>query len=343
MTLGFITHAMPPKPPKASPSSRPREPVCPPLPAEIWINIFSYHNDLANVWTACRRVSSTLRACAEHAFAEHFLGDIHIYFQLEKHNLGGKSKRPEVPVTFDRLGKGDEKEIAWFRDKRTTLEVCECSGIRPRPLATPQKHCDRTMRRWEEHVNAYRPEMPNYLIAIQGYVNDTELPGLAIDIKKREIRFEWRKMLHLFYREHERFQIMNQVINDAYHTRPTKQAHTNPAQPARSKKPPPTTASTTSRSTIEAENRKHIRRTRLREHYINDEQKLWAIDSLKHFEQYGAAGGNAKALRLDPDIPGAGLGERWFGCVNMVQELYLDEWSCLHRIDTKMEHLKSGE
>jgi hypothetical protein len=323
---------------KLPPFSSVRAPLCPSLPAEIWINIFSYHTDLAHLWIVCRRVSSTLRACAEHAFAEYFLGDIHIYFQLEKHNLGGKSKRPEVPVTFDRLGKREEKETAWFRDKRTTPEICECSGIRPRPLATLKKHCDRTMRRWEEHVHAYRPEMPNYTINIQGCVNDTELPGLAIDIDKREVRFEWRKMLHLFYREHERFQ----TLKEAYQTHPTKQMRVSSAQLARSKKALPS-ESAISRSSMEAEVRKTIRRARLKEHYSNDEQKLWAIESLKHFEQYGAAGGNAKALRLDPDIAGAGLGERWFGCVNMVQELYLDEWSCLHRIDTKIEHLRSGQ
>jgi hypothetical protein len=69
---------------------------------------------------------------------------------------------------------------------------------------------------------------------------------------------------------------------------------------------------------------------------------LWAIDSLKHFEQYGAASGNARALKLDPDIPGAGLGEKWFGSISLVQELYLDEWSCMNRIDTKIDHLRNS-
>jgi hypothetical protein len=29
--------------------------------------------------------------------------------------------------------------------------------------------------------------------------------------------------------------------------------------------------------------------------------------------------------------------------VNLVQELYLDEWSSMHRIDTKVEHVKGEE
>jgi hypothetical protein len=94
--------------------------------------------------------------------------------------------------------------------------------------------------------------------------------------------------------------------------------------------------------TAEAEIRKQVRRERLKKYYHNNEHMLWAIDSLKHFEQYGAASGNARALKLDPDIPGAGLGEKWFGSISLVQELYLDEWSCMNRIDTKIDHLRNS-
>jgi hypothetical protein len=95
--------------------------ACPSLPAEVCITIFRYHTDLAHLWLACRRVSPTLRACVEYAFSEYFLKDIHIDFQLEKYNLGGKSKRPEVSTAFARRGLGKEKEIAWYKDDRPDL------------------------------------------------------------------------------------------------------------------------------------------------------------------------------------------------------------------------------
>jgi len=98
-----------------------RETCCPSLPAEVWINVFRYHTDLAHLWNVVRRVSPTLRACVEHAFGEHFLKEIHIDFQLEKYNLGGKSKRPEVSTRLARRGKGKDKTVAWFKDERPDI------------------------------------------------------------------------------------------------------------------------------------------------------------------------------------------------------------------------------
>jgi hypothetical protein len=312
--------------------SRPRPPIplCPSLPPEVWINVFSYHTDLAHLWLVCRRVSSTLRACADYAFAEYFLHDVQIAFQLEKYNLGGKSKRPELPVTFDRLGKSKVKEYAWFIDKRPKSKVCEGTGKKA------QDEYQKTMQRWEENVRLCRPEMPNYTISIRGSVNDTALLGLEINTEAREIRFEWMKTLQLFYREHARAQ----TLKDVWQTKTAKQIRANNARLAKGEQLMPSDYPQPWAS-AEAEIRKEVRRARLKEVYSDDERMLWAIDSLKYFEQYGAASGNAKALKLDFDLPGAGLGEKWFGNVNLVQELYLDEWSCMHRIDTKIDHLRT--
>ncbi|KAF2027097.1 hypothetical protein EK21DRAFT_72796 [Setomelanomma holmii] len=307
-----------------------RLPFCPSLPPEVWINVFRYHTDLAHLWCTCRLVSSTIRGCVEYAFAEYFLQDIQIDFQLEKYNLGGKSKRPEVPAIFDRLGKRSEKETAWFRDARPEYPTGKGFGQKAR------QHYEKTLVRWKENVEAYKPEMPNYTITIGGIVNDTALPGLKINIEEREIRFEWRKMLQLFYREHE----LAGVLKNEWQAKTAKQIRANNARLAKREKLMPTDYPQPW-SIAEAEIRKQVRRARLKESYRDDEKMLWAIDSLKHFEQYGAASGHSKALKLDPDLPGAGLGEKWFGCINLVQELYLDEWSCMHRIDTKIEHLKT--
>ncbi|KAH7359838.1 hypothetical protein BKA66DRAFT_472152 [Pyrenochaeta sp. MPI-SDFR-AT-0127] len=309
---------------------RVREPVCSSLPPEVWIHILSYHTDLAHLWVDCRRVSSTLRACAEYTFGEYFLKDVHIDFQLEKYNLGGKSKRPEVPVTFARLGKREEKEVAWYGDKRAKETLGHGRGKRE------QERYDMVMYRWEENLRGWKPEMPNYTIRIGDLVNDTALPGLDIIVAEREIRFEWKKMLHLFFREHERLL----DLKKDWRTRTAKIIRANNKRLAKGEKlmaadfPPPW-------SVAGLEIRKHIRRARLKEQYIEDEEMIWAIDSLRHFEQYGAATGITRAFKLDADLPGAGLGEKWFGSTNLVQELYLDEWSCLHRIDTKIEHMQS--
>jgi hypothetical protein len=311
-------------------SSDPRPP-CPQTP-EVWVHIFSQHSDPAHLWTACRCISSTLRACAEYAFAEYFLSDVHIDFQLEKYNLGGNSKRPEVSVAFNRLGKLTDKELVWFKEKQST------STGRIGKSKQAQLEYDKTMCRWEENVNGWKPEMPNYTISIGRLVNDTALPNLKIDTEEREVWFEWRKMLQLFFREHQRVHTLKNV----WQKQTTKQIQANRARLAKGEKLVPADYPQ-SWSTAEAAIHKQVRRARLKESYRDNEQMLWAIDSLKHFEEYGAAGGNARALKLDPDIPGAGLGEKWFGCVNLVQELYLDEWSCMHRIDTKIEHIRKNE
>lgn len=101
-----------------------------------------------------------------------------------------------------------------------------------------------------------------------------------------------------------------------------------------------------------------MRRKRLKGWYEGDEEMLWAIESLACFEQGGGSGhadGERAAsavstrgshhhqisrdFRLNPDLPGARLGEKWFGSVYLVQELYLDEWSCMHRIDMKEDQI----
>jgi hypothetical protein len=156
-------------------------------------------------------------------------------------------------------------------------------------------------------VRESAPSMPHYTIAIDGLVNDTALPGLKLDVAARQVRVEWKPMLTLFYREHA-------------------------ALLARKAK-----ADAASWPQIEPEARRQIRRARLKEAYAGHAQLLWAIDSLRYFDS--SAG--SRDVKLNPDVPGAGLGEKWFGGLNVVQEMYLDEWSCMHRIDMKAEHLRS--
>ncbi|KAF1976480.1 hypothetical protein BU23DRAFT_627973 [Bimuria novae-zelandiae CBS 107.79] len=288
---------------------------CPSLPPEIWIRILTYNTDLNHLWTVCRNVSTHFRAYTEQVFAESVIRNTHIDFHLEKYNQGGKSKRPEVPTSFARFALGiklengeREKTLVCFQDHRRKSDI---AGGR-------KKDYDRIMERWESNVNEWKPQMPNYTIRVDNIVNDTELPGLDINIAMRQIQFDWRhaESEDIMKKNKERLTKGERLAADDYPT---------------------------SRAAAEEETRKQIRRKRLREYYAGDERMLWAVGSLEHFEKHSALHSSSKAFKLNPDLPGTGIGEKYFGSVNLVQELYLDEWSCMHRIDTKVEHLKDEE
>ncbi|KAF2451047.1 hypothetical protein P171DRAFT_151455 [Karstenula rhodostoma CBS 690.94] len=312
-----------------------RSPQCPSLPPELWIRILTYNNDLTHLWTVCRNVSSHFRAYTEQVFADSVLRNMNIDFHLEKYNLGGKSKRPEVPTSFARfvpgikLENGDrEKTLVCFRDQRKKSEIA--SGMK--------KEYNRIMERWESNVKEWKPEMPNYTIQIGSNVNDTELSDLSIDIATRQIEFNWRHTLTLFFRE----QALLRFLRARWEAESEKTMERNKKRLANREHltaddyPMP-------RALAEVEMRKQIRRKRLREHYITNEHMVWAIGSLERFENHSSSYGSSRAFKVNPELPGTGVGEKFFGSVNLVQELYLDEWSCMHRIDTKMEHIQGEE
>lgn len=308
---------------------------CPSLPPELWIRILTYNTDLTHLWTVCRHVSSHFRAYTEQVFADVVLRDTNIDFHLEKYNLGGKSKRPEVPTWFARfvhgikLENGDrEKTLVRFQDHRKKSDIA----------GGKKKEYDRIMERWESNVKDWKPEMPNYTIRVGNMVNDTELPDLSIDIASRQVHFNWRQALTLFFREQallrflrSRWETESEVIMGKNKERLAKGEHLTADD-----YPMP-------RAAAEVEMRKQIRRKRLREYYVSNDRVVWAIGSLERFENHSSSYGSSKAFKLNPDLPGSGVGEKYFGSVNLVQELYLDEWSCMHRIDTKIEHMKGEE
>lgn len=304
------------------------ETLCPPLPPEIWIHIFSYHTDLAHLWNTVRRVSPTLRACAERAFGENFLRDVRIEFLLERHNLGGKrgSREPAVSVELARLGKGLEEGTAWFRGHMITT-----------PWLRDKSH-DMIMQRWHENVKRCKPELPNYTICIGDMVNDTLIPKLTIDIDQCEVQFNWRGMLQLFFREQAKLEA---VKVEWQKDRGPDVRTTATQRVAKRAKYTPTEA-LSSWQTHELEARKEVRRARLKAHYRDNAEMVWAIDSLKYFEKTDSSNWSSESPKMLPYLPGAGLGERWFGSTNLVQELYLDECSSMNRIDTQIRLVKKG-
>jgi hypothetical protein len=274
-------------------------------------------------------VSSTFGAYTEQVFAEYVLRDTHIAFTLEKYNLGGKSRRPEVAVEFARFSA--DKRVAFFRVRKGDGEgvlMGGKGGERQRKwrqrLGIPEKS---VMERWEERVKGSRPEMPNYTIRIGDMVNDTALPGLFFDAETKEVGVEWRGMFRGFFREQERFGVLK--------TRWMAQVAQNVLKMERGEKilvesmHPPW-------SVAESQIRRDVRRKRLRDYYDEQGNKemVWAVDSLECYEDLRRDDGGV--MRSLAEIPGAGLGERWFGSSYWVQALHMDESDCLHRIDCKI-------
>ena len=183
-----------------SPSGAPEEPLCPSLPPEIWINIFSHCHDLSHLWNTCRRVSPTLKACAERAFGAFHLKHVQVEFQLDKWNLGGKRgpHEPAITLEFERLGKGEEESVAWFSG--------HFRGHKAVKGAKNDKTEEVIMKRWLENVKNRKPELPNYTISVGSMVNDTHIPGLIVGSEGYNARLEWREMLELFFREQARLE-----------------------------------------------------------------------------------------------------------------------------------------
>jgi hypothetical protein len=305
-----------------TPSETPREPLCPSLPPEIWINIFSHCHDLSHLWNTCRRVSPTLKACAERAFGAFHLKHVQIEFQLDKWNLGGKRgpHEPAITLEFERLGKGEEESVAWFSG-----HFCGHKAVKG---VKKDKTEEVIMKRWLENVKNRKPELPNYTISVGSMVNDTHIPGLLVGSEGYKAQLEWRRMLKLFFREQARLEELKAAWQD-------RKSSDRDARKAKKSK----TASieiAPSWQDAEADIRRDIRRMRLKEYYHANAEMVWAIDSLRYFEKADSSKWSSTSPQMLPHLPGAGLGERWFGSTNIVQELYLDECSSMNRIDTQM-------
>jgi hypothetical protein len=66
------------------------------------------------------------------------------------------------------------------------------------PISTPKTQYSRTLR---DHTSVGRGDRPPYFITLDKYTHDTELAGLAIDCKAREISIDWRRTLSAFFME----------------------------------------------------------------------------------------------------------------------------------------------
>jgi hypothetical protein len=307
----------------------------PSLPPEIWIRILSYHSDLTHLWTTCRLVSPAFRDFTEQVFAEYHLRNTYVDFQLEKYNLGGKTKRPEIPTTFSHFSQDVVKRMAWFSDTRDIQDVVGAVvGANPSRKGKGKLNLEykSVMDRWEENVKNLKPELPYYTIRVSDMVNDTALPGLELDREGRRVSFNWRGMYRAFFKEEARLRERRKTWEAEVATKLEEQ------RIKRCKGEKISVDDVPKIWTIaKIVFKKQIRRARLKEFYDDNDEKSWVIDSLKHFDRNP----DGKALIPLAEIPGAALGERWSGSTYLLETMWIDEWSSLHRIDNKLEQVYS--
>lgn len=253
-------------------------------------------------------------------------------------------------------GNGDGYSTAWFTGHFRGHKVSDA------------RTSDAIMQRWRENVAGRRPELPGYTISVGDAVNDTHIPGLEIeDVEARDgegegegeeyrVRLDWRSMLDLFFREQVRLEYDNdddervaRTDDDEEEEGGRQQQH--PATTTTSSRTgtvsKPTPPHTTHDPLLLLTRRIFLRRARLTTHYAFNPEMLWAISCLQYFERpvpdsrnRGNAAAAATSPQMLPHLPGAGLGERWFGSTNVVQELYLDEWSSVNRIEMRVKSLE---
>lgn len=162
------------------------------------------------LWRSCRAASRLLRAAAEHVFVERHLRHARtgVSFALGEGVVVASGSGATVyglEVWLGFVGFEDEEcSRAVFRDGRA--EGGFAVGV-----------LEATRRRWREVVEeasvaedgsggdddavVLRPEAWSYWVEMRGLALDPELPGLRIDYERREVSFDWRRMLDGFFAE----------------------------------------------------------------------------------------------------------------------------------------------
>ncbi|KAJ4301401.1 hypothetical protein N0V90_003493 [Kalmusia sp. IMI 367209] len=180
----------------------------PSLPPELWAHVFGFV-DSYSLWTACRKVSRTLRFEAEREMARSRLPRLKIRWEDMSHS--GASI--QILKTSAFLGLSDDnmratyglwlghqygaKEIEGFDTPRRDLRKARydlnktishndldfegrCLGSFPRPYA--------------------RQEL---FISLNGFVNNCDIPALDVKQDWTEVSFDWKALLTDFYMEEQ--------------------------------------------------------------------------------------------------------------------------------------------
>lgn len=96
--------------------------------------------------------------------------------------FGGKVNLRSIEFGFDRLE--NDGEVAVFKNKDSAEEFMS-----------------EIMQRVWYCINGSTIERPEHLVCFRRAVNDTDIPGVAVDKEQREIRLDWRAMYSEFFAE----------------------------------------------------------------------------------------------------------------------------------------------
>jgi len=182
--------------------SPPRKQACArELPLELWLRIFDITPDSAHLWTQGRRVCKTWHMWIPKTFATKYLQDRRLLTIRYGVCTVWSHDYRQVPVmTFDRFDVDDTSRCIFTQD----LEYTEHEESLSQDTQMAFDMLWELIRiRHEFNPKAIRVSLEEtpHVISIEDNANDTELPALQLDTRRREISFEWKGMLDAFFRE----------------------------------------------------------------------------------------------------------------------------------------------
>jgi hypothetical protein len=188
----------------------------PSLPLELWLLIFSQHTDPKHLWITGRQVCSAWRSEIPKVIAQKYLENPQMT-QIHASCVSAKAKHLAClmgPLLV--FSHYESKTRAVFEPfPREWGRTVNCSQECRDQFTSATNEGSRSFGFFQlgrptgplsgetclEEAGGRRCDIPPYQIWIKWDKTDTELPGLAVDFEKREISFEWQRMIELFYRE----------------------------------------------------------------------------------------------------------------------------------------------
>lgn len=222
-----------------------RESRCPSLPLEVWERIIAQIN--ANyhprTWLNIRRVSHLLKAATEHVFAAEHLPQSRIEFKplvLREASLASNPEVIQIQLSYEGLSDDGDRAIFTSKESFHNLKDMRLSSHAHGANKTVY---DALIHRWHQLSRPYtqtRPSIedvcyPNHCFVLYRDINDTELPGVQIDLERVTVSFLWKPMLSLFYGEIEYEKWASKVMEQhaarmgqglRYHFMAVRRAHT---------------------------------------------------------------------------------------------------------------------
>ncbi|KAI9701403.1 MAG: hypothetical protein M1820_006494 [Bogoriella megaspora] len=162
------------------------------LPPEIWVMIFSFHDNLPHLWL-CRHVSTEFRAHIELVFRSRYLPQVAIGFYHQcSHPLDcDGDQMATLRMHFKAVSDDDQR--AFFKPSSLVKE-------KDFKISTPRDF----LLNAAQNIGFYNlrsvKRLPR-IVAFGTYVSDTSLPRLEFDPSANEASFNWRGMFNDLLKE----------------------------------------------------------------------------------------------------------------------------------------------